>query len=85
MTLTEQFEAAVATSKTLAQKPDNETLLAIYSLYKQATAGDAPEKGDYAMFDFVGKAKHDAWYKRKGTPAEEAMQQYIDLVTKLKG
>ncbi len=85
MTLTAQFEAAVATSKTLAQKPDNETLLALYSLYKQATTGDAPEKGDYAMFDFVGKAKHDAWLKRKGTSSEEAMQQYVDLITKLKG
>jgi acyl-CoA-binding protein len=84
MTLTEKFEAAVADSKALSQKPDNETLLEIYSLYKQATAGDAPEKGDYGMFDFVAKAKHDAWSRRKGLLQEEAMEQYVALITRLK-
>ena len=84
MALTETFEAAVAESKTLAQKPDNETLLMLYSLYKQATAGDAPEKGDHGMFDFVGTAKHEAWKKLKGLTAADAMQQYITLISKLK-
>jgi len=85
MELKTAFETAVANSKTLAAKPDNETLLRLYSLYKQATAGDAPDKGDYGMFDFVGKAKHDAWLQLKGLDAEAAKQQYIDLVTVLKG
>ncbi len=84
MTLTEMFEAAVAESKTLPQKPDNETLLEIYSLYKQATTGDAPEKGDYGMFDFVAKAKHEAWGKLRNMSREEAMDQYIALIAKLK-
>lgn len=84
MTLLETFEAAVAASKALKEKPDNATLLALYSLYKQATEGDAPEKGDYGMFDFVGKAKHEAWYQHRGLDAGAAMQQYIDLVTTLK-
>lgn len=78
------FEAAVAASKTLAERPDNDTLLKLYSLYKQATSGDAPEKGDYGMFDFVAKAKHDAWKALQGTPADDARQQYIDLVNRLK-
>ena len=78
----EAFEKAVAVSKTLQAKPDNETLLRLYSLYKQATEGDiniAPP----GMFDFVAKAKYDAWLKQKGTTADNAMQQYIQLVTQL--
>ena len=39
-----QFEAAVANSKSLSERPDNTTLLKIYGLYKQATAGDNTEK-----------------------------------------
>lgn len=85
MSLVEKFESAVAASKTLPAKPDNDTLLKLYSLFKQANDGDAPEKGDYGMFDFVAKAKHDAWLSRKGLSKEAAMQQYIDLVTGLKG
>lgn len=84
MTLQETFDKAVTESKTLSQKPDNETLLRLYSLFKQATEGDAPEKGDYGMFDFVGKAKHDAWSERKGLGKEDAMQQYVDLVAALR-
>jgi diazepam-binding inhibitor (GABA receptor modulating acyl-CoA-binding protein) len=78
-----QFEEAVAASKSLSAKPDNETLLELYSLYKQATTGDAPEKGDYGMFDFVAKAKHEAWKKLSGTTKEDAMGKYIELVSKL--
>ncbi len=84
MNLVEQFEDAVASSKLLKEKPDNETLLLLYSLYKQATDGDAPVKGEYGMFDFVAKAKHDAWLKISGKTKDEAMQEYILLVEKLK-
>jgi diazepam-binding inhibitor (GABA receptor modulator, acyl-CoA-binding protein) len=83
MELAAQFEAAVMQSKILDKKPDNDILLQLYSLYKQATIGDAPDKGDYAMFDFVAKAKHDAWLKLKGIANDTAKQQYIDLVHQL--
>lgn len=79
------FEQAVANSKTLAEKPDNETLLKLYSLYKQATEGDNNESGPANPFDFVAKFKHEAWAKLKGLSSADAMQQYVDLVTKLKG
>ena len=82
--LTILFEQAVASSKLLPQKPDNEVLLKIYSLYKQATSGDAPVETTYGMFDFVGKAKHEAWQALSGTTKEEAMQQYVDLINRLK-
>lgn len=84
MDLQEQFEAAFAKTKTLTEKPDNETLLSLYSLYKQGTIGDATEdnKPENA-FDFVATFKFNAWQKLAGTPKEKAMQDYIDLVDKL--
>jgi acyl-CoA-binding protein len=70
-----QFEAAVANSK-------NATLLKIYALYKQATAGDNTEKKP-GFTDMVGRAKWDAWNKLQGTDSDDAMQQYIDLIESL--
>ena len=77
------FEEAVALSKTLKEKPSNDILLELYSLFKQATEGDAPEKGDYNMFDFVDKAKHNAWLQQQGQSSESAKEKYVDLVTSL--
>ena len=76
------FEAAVADSKNLSQRPDNATLLKLYALYKQASAGDVTEAKP-GFGDMVGRAKWDAWNGLKGTPADAAMQQYIDLVGSL--
>ncbi|MEZ2337828.1 acyl-CoA-binding protein [Mucilaginibacter sp. RCC_168] len=81
----EVFEKAVADSKTLPTKPDNETLLRLYSLYKQATEGDINTDNPPGMFDFVAKAKYDAWLNLKGVTADAARQQYIDLVKELSG
>ena len=85
MELQELFEQAVAGTKTLTEKPDNETLLKLYSLYKQATEGDNAESGPSNPFDFVAKFKHEAWNKLKGTSKEEAMEKYIALMNVLKG
>ncbi len=76
------FEAAVAHSKLLSERPDNPTLLKIYALYKQATLGDNTEKKP-SFSDMVGRAKWDAWEKLKGTAADVAKQQYIDLIASL--
>jgi diazepam-binding inhibitor (GABA receptor modulator, acyl-CoA-binding protein) len=77
-----KFEAATAAAKQTKKKPDNATLLKLYSYYKQATAGDI--KGDRpGGFDFVGGAKYDAWAKLKGMSNDEAMQNYIKQVEKL--
>mgnify|MGYP003618696584 FL=1 len=81
-TLKAKFEAAVANSKKLTERPDNNTLLKIYALYKQATVGDNEEKKP-GFTDLVGRAKWDAWAKRKGTSDKDAMQQYIDLIESL--
>ncbi|RYF23791.1 MAG: acyl-CoA-binding protein [Comamonadaceae bacterium] len=76
------FEASVAHSKNLSERPDNPTLLKIYALYKQATAGDNAEKKP-SFSDVVGRAKWEAWEKLKGTDADTAKQQYIDLIASL--
>lgn len=77
-----KFEAAVANSKNLSERPDNGTLLKIYALYKQATAGDNTEKKP-GFTDMVGRAKWDAWNGFKGISNNDAMQQYIDLIESL--
>jgi len=66
MELQELFQEAIANSKTLSEKPDNETLLKLYSLFKQASEGDTQEEGPSNPFDFVAKFKHEAWAKLKG-------------------
>ncbi len=82
--LRQRFEASVARSKQLPERPDNATLLRIYALYKQATDGDA--SGDRpGMTDMVGRFKWDAWHALQGLPADEAMQRYIDLIEELEG
>jgi diazepam-binding inhibitor (GABA receptor modulator, acyl-CoA-binding protein) len=78
-----QFEAAMADSKNLSERPDNATLLKIYSLYKQGSTGDNTEKKP-GFGDMVGRAKWDAWNNLKGTSQDDAMQQYVDLIESLK-
>jgi acyl-CoA-binding protein len=81
--LQKQFEDAVAESKKLSQRPDNSSLLKLYALYKQSTNGDAQGERP-GVADFVGRAKFDAWAGIAGTPSEEAMRQYVDLIESLK-
>lgn len=80
--LKEQFDHAAKDIRSLGQRPDNDTLLRLYALYKQGAEGDV--SGDKpGFFDFVGTAKYEAWAKLKGTSQAEAMQKYIDLVKKM--
>lgn len=83
MSLKEQFDQAVADSKTLSERPDNSTMLKMYALYKQATAGDVEGKRP-GMMDMINRAKFDAWAEIKGKSADEAMQEYIDIIADLK-
>ena len=83
MSLQEQFDQAQADSKNLAERPDNMTLLKIYALFKQASAGDVTGERP-GMTDFVARAKFDAWDALKGKTQDEAKQAYIDLIEELK-
>jgi len=80
--LKKQFETAAANSKNLSERPDNATMLKIYSLYKQGSIGDNTEKKP-GFSDMVGRAKWDAWNSLKGTDSKAAMQQYIELIESL--
>ena len=80
----ELFESAAIAVKSLTNRPDDNTMLKLYGLYKQGSAGDV-EGEKPGFFDFVGVAKHEAWEKLKGTPAEEARSRYVELINKLAG
>ena len=76
------FDQAVAQSKLLPERPDNMTLLQIYALYKQASVGDV-DSDKPGLTDMVGRAKWQAWDALKGKTAEQAMQDYVDLIESL--
>lgn len=78
------FEQAAMAVKSLPEKPDNDTLLQLYALYKQGSSGNVTgEKPGF--FDFVAVAKYEAWKRFKGLSQDDAKHQYIDLVKKLGG
>jgi diazepam-binding inhibitor (GABA receptor modulator, acyl-CoA-binding protein) len=77
-----RFEEAVANSKNLTERPDNNTLLQLYALYKQGSQGDNTEDKP-GFSDMVGRAKWEAWQGQKGKTQEETMQAYIDLIESL--
>ena len=79
-----EFQKAAKDVMDLAERPDNDTMLRLYALYKQGSEGDVsgPKPG---FFDFVGTAKYEAWEKLAGTKPEDAMKKYVDLVKKLRG
>ncbi len=84
MDLKEQFEQAASDSKSLPEKPSNETLLQLYSLYKQGSIGDVNTDPPSNPFDFVAKAKYEAWAGLKGKSTADAMAEYIELISRLK-
>ena len=80
--LQNRFEQAAKDIQSLAERPDNDTLLRLYALYKQGSEGDV-SGAKPGFFDFVGTAKYEAWAKLKGTAPEDAQKKYVDLVKKL--
>lgn len=78
------FEQAAIAAKSLPEKPDNNTLLQLYALYKQGSSGDVSgEKPGF--FDFVAVAKYEAWERIQGLSQDDAKLQYVELVQKLGG
>jgi citronellol/citronellal dehydrogenase len=76
---THSFDKATRRIKNLTQKPDDATLLRLYSLFKQAKKGDA--QGQLPIAEgMVAMAKWKAWKKCAGMSVEEAMSSYIELV-----
>jgi acyl-CoA-binding protein len=82
--LKKQFEDAAKKALNLKERPDNDTMLKLYALYKQGAQGDVTgEKPGF--FDFVGVAKYEAWAKLAGTEQDKAQKLYVELVKKLAG
>ena len=82
--LKQEFENAASAVKALPERPDNDTMLRLYALYKQGSEGDV-KGAKPGFFDFVGAAKYEAWEKLQGTTPDQAMRKYVDLVRKLVG
>ena len=80
--LRREFEQAAEDIQRLGTRPDNDTLLKLYALYKQGSEGDL-RRTQPGFFDFVGTAKHSACAQLNGVPEEEAMRRYIALVQQL--
>lgn len=81
--LEKKFAAAARDAKKLGKRPSDDDLLRLYATYKQATSGDVTGERPGA-FDFVARAKYDAWARLKGTDADKARKAYVDLVGRLK-
>jgi len=80
----EAFDQAASAAKSLPERPDDNTMLSMYALYKQGSSGDV--EGDKPnFFDFVGVAKYEAWEKLQGTSQDDARTQYVELIRKLGG
>jgi len=79
-----QFEKAAKEVMELPKRPDDQTLLKLYGLYKQATEGNIKSKRP-GFTDVKGRVKYDAWSRLRGKSPEWAMEEYVKLVEKLQG
>ncbi len=83
MSIAQEFARAQKEVNELSTRPNNDMLLKLYAYFKQATEGDASGERP-GGFDFVRRAKFDAWNEIKGTSKDEAMKKYVALVASLK-
>jgi acyl-CoA-binding protein len=81
--LSARFEQAAQDVQQLPKRPENDVLLKLYALYKQATVGDVSGSRP-GVLDMAGRLKYDAWAKLKGAAADQARADYIALVDRLK-
>ena len=82
MATRDELEEAVKRVNALSSAPGTSDMLALYGLYKQATAGDVTGSRP-GIFDVKGRAKWDAWSEKKGTSKEAAADQYLALARRL--
>jgi len=82
MTTSAEFEAAQVRVKALPRAPNPGELLELYALFKQATQGDVSGSRP-GMLDLKGRAKFDAWEKKKGLATDAARAAYVALVLEL--
>jgi len=78
----ENFLKATVMVKGLNKKPDNDTLLELYSLYKQATIGNINTAQPWTI-QLEASAKWNAWKSKEYLSKDKAMTKYIEEVNKL--
>jgi acyl-CoA-binding protein len=82
MSLQDDFEAAKERSQRFPEKPSVDAMLELYALYKQGAFGDV--SGDRpSVLDIRGRAKYDAWARKRGMSRDQAMRAYIGYVDEL--
>lgn len=74
----EEFEKSCENIK-VKTNLDNDTLLILYGLFKQATIGDC-NISKPGFFDMKGQAKWNAWNDNKNMDKQTAMKRYIRKV-----
>ncbi|CAF3726839.1 unnamed protein product [Rotaria sp. Silwood1] len=84
--LEERFNAAVKTIQNLPAtgiiQLSNSTKLNFYGLYKQATLGPCKDSQP-SFFNYIARAKWDAWNRYRSMTKEQAMLEYIDEIEKI--
>lgn len=78
----EKFKQAVLDVKTLSNRPNNETLLQLYGLYKQVTIGNINIAQPWAI-QLEKRAKWDSWKLFENMDKTKAMTKYIEIVENL--
>ncbi|XP_022819684.1 acyl-CoA-binding protein homolog isoform X1 [Spodoptera litura] len=79
----QQFDKAAGDVKKLKSLPSDADLLELYALFKQATVGDSDPSKAPGFLDLKGKAKFEAWSKKKGLSKEDAQKAYVAKVEQL--
>ncbi|GAA5941759.1 uncharacterized protein JCM15063_002663 [Sporobolomyces koalae] len=81
-----RFERAVDMIQSLPKSGPIQTnyddKLLLYAVYKQATEGDIKTSRP-GMFDVLGRAKWDAWNKRKGLSQADCKRKYVDVLLRI--
>ena len=78
-----EFQHATQRARVLPSQP-REIQLELHGLYRQATLGDVSGSRP-AVFDVEGRARFDAWSRRRGMSRTAAMRAYVALIEKLAG
>lgn len=68
--------------KNFSKRPSDDELLEFYALFKQGNVGDN-ETEKPGLLDFKGKAKWEAWNKKRGTGKDAAKEAYVKLADEL--
>jgi diazepam-binding inhibitor (GABA receptor modulating acyl-CoA-binding protein) len=82
MSLETLFVQAQGTLKSFTKRPNDEELLHIYGLYKQAVVGDC-NIAEPGFFQFKEKQKWSAWNGKRGMNSNTAKQSYVDFVNQI--